>query len=67
MASSFRLHVKVRVDIERLGPGTKTKHKFKGEAFGQTVSLKFIGLYTHTATIIVYVSAHTHTPHNKKL
>ena len=33
-------------NIEKLGPGTNTKHKSKGEALGQSISLNLV--YTHT-------------------
>ena len=33
--------------IERLGPGTNTKHKSKGEALGQSVSSNYSYVHTH--------------------
>ena len=42
---SVRLHPDLsllNIVIEKLGPGTNTKHKSKGEALGQSISLNSV-------------------------
>ena len=40
------VHFAICRNIGKVGPGTNTKHKSKGEAFGQRISLNLI--YPHT-------------------